>query len=47
MSELAAWMRLLELGGARNLGCYPDDFLTVHPALDGRMPPFSLGSQPE
>jgi biofilm PGA synthesis lipoprotein PgaB len=46
-ATLAAWMRLLELGGARNLGYYPDDFLTDRPALDGLMPPFSLRSQPE
>ncbi len=44
--QLARWMRLLEVGGARNLAYYPDDFLRELPRLEEIVPVFSLRSRP-
>ncbi len=45
--ELAAWIRQLELSGARNIGYYPDDLHADLPALRRLTPAFSVRSLPE
>ncbi len=44
--QLARWMRRLEVGGARNLAYYPDDFVRDRPRLEEIVPAFSLRSRP-
>lgn len=40
-SQLAAWMRLLQLNGIKNYGYYPDDFINNQPDISRIRPVFS------
>ncbi len=46
-TQTAAWIRLLELSGARQIGYYPDDLHADVPELRRLVPAFSLRSTPE
>lgn len=40
-SQLAQWMRVLQLNGVKNYGYYPDDFINNQPAISRIRPEFS------
>ena len=40
-SQLAQWMRVLQLNGVKNYGYYPDDFINNQPDISRIRPVFS------
>ena len=46
-SQLAQWMRVLQLNGVKNYGYYPDDFINNQPDISRIRPQFSSWWYPD